>query len=177
MGLIISSLLFKKYFELDEGDLSKKFSYLVQKKFLYKIALDLSLDKTLLYNFKNKNKKMTSSILSDSVESLIGGIYIDSGFKNAFNFVNKFWSPYLGINITNTADPKTTLQEISQQKLKLLPEYQLEKKEGPSHLPIFTVSLKVLDLKKITAKGSSIREAETKAASLALKKIYEKKTT
>ncbi len=175
LGLIISSLLFKKFKELDEGDLSKKFSYLVQKKFLYKIAVDLSLDEFLLYNHKKNNKKMIISILSDSVESLIGAIYIDGGFKIAFNFVNKFWSPYLDINVIKTLDPKTSLQELSQQKIKKLPEYKLLKKQGPSHSPIFTISLKVLDLKKILAKGSSIREAESNAAAIALKYIDEKK--
>ena len=71
-------------------------------------------------------------------------------------------------------DPKTKLQELSQQKLKKLPEYILIKKEGPSHSPIFTVSLKVLNLKKINGSGSSIREAEKDAAKIALKLLNEK---
>ena len=70
-------------------------------------------------------------------------------------------------------DSKTKLQEISQQKLKKLPEYSLLKKEGPSHSPIFTVSVKVLNLKKIKASGSSIREAEKNAAKIALKKLFQ----
>lgn len=175
LGLIISSLLFNKYKNLNEGDLSKKYSYLVQKKFLYKISLELEIDKILLYNFKKNNPKMKSSILSDAVESLIGAIFIDGGYKTSYNFVKKFWSPYLDVDLTKTVDPKTTLQEISQQKAKRLPDYKLIKKEGPSHAPVFTISLKVLDLNKITAKGSSIREAERKAANKALIIINEKK--
>ena len=91
--------------------------------------------------------------------------------------MKKFWLPYLDIQISNTQDPKTSLQEISQQKSKKLPEYKLIKKKGPAHSPLFTINLNVLDLKKITAEGSSIREAETKAASEALKIINEKKIT
>ena len=72
-------------------------------------------------------------------------------------------------------DPKTFLQELSQQKSKKLPEYKLISKKGPSHSPIFTVNLNVLNLKKIVAQGSSIREAERKAANLALKLLNEKK--
>ena len=68
----------------------------------------------------------------------------------------------------NIQDFKTKLQELSQQKSKKLPEYSLVKKEGPSHSPVFTVSLKVLNLKKIKASGSSIREAEKNAAKTAL---------
>ena len=71
-------------------------------------------------------------------------------------------------------DSKTKLQELSQQKLKKLPDYNLIKKEGPSHSPVFTVSLKVLNLKKIKASGSSIREAEKNAAKIALTLLYEK---
>ena len=175
LGLVIASLLFNKFRKLNEGDLSKKYSYLVQKNFLYKISIDLSVDEILLYNFKKNNPKMKSSILSDSVESLIGAIFIDGGYKTSYNFVKKFWSPYLDVDLTKTVDPKTTLQEISQQKVKRLPDYKLIKKEGPSHAPVFTIALKVLDLNKITAKGSSIREAERKAANKALIIINEKK--
>ena len=63
---------------------------------------------------------------------------------------------------------------MSQQLYKKLPEYKLIKKEGPPHLPTFTVSVKVVNLNKINSKGSSIREAERNAAEIALKKIDEK---
>ena len=66
------------------------------------------------------------------------------------------------------------LQELSQRKSKKLPEYNLIKKEGPSHSPVFTVSLKVLSLKKIKANGSSIREAEKNAAKTALSLLNDK---
>ncbi len=175
LGLIIASLLFDNYKDFNEGDLSKKYSYLVQKRFLYKISIDLSINNILLYNFKKNNKKMIISILSDSVESVIGAIFIDGGYKSSYNFVKKFWSNHLDIDISKTLDPKTSLQEISQQKSKTLPEYKLLKKDGPPHSPIFTISLKVLNLKKIQSKGSSIREAEKKAAEVALDLINEKK--
>ncbi len=175
LGLIIANILLKKFSNFNEGDLSKRYSYLVQKNFLYKISQDLSLNNILLYNSKKNNEKMISSILSDAVESLIGAIFLDGGYKNSYNFINKFWNRYLEIDIPKNVDPKTTLQEFSQSKSKKLPEYKLVKKEGPSHSPKFTVSLKVLNLKKIIATGSSIREAEKNAASEAVKKVYEKK--
>tara|TARA_Y100000768_G_C23966755_1_gene678230 strand:+ start:516 stop:1226 length:711 start_codon:yes stop_codon:yes gene_type:complete len=175
LGLAVSSLLFDKYKIQNEGDLSKKYSYLVQKNFLYKISTDLSIDQILLYNFKKNNKKMIVSILSDSVESLLGAIFIDGGYKSAFSFVKKFWLSYLDIDIKKTLDSKTELQELSQQKLKQLPDYKLINKKGPPHSPLFTISLDVLNLKKIKASGSSIREAETKAATEALKIINEQK--
>ena len=177
LGVIISSMLFNKFKNLNEGDLSKKFSYLVQKKFLYKISSDLLLDKIVLYDFKKNNNKMVISILSDSVESIIGSIFVDGGYNSSYNFIKKFWSPYLDIQVSKIQDPKTLLQEISQQLSKKLPEYKLIKKKGPSHSPLFTINLNVLNLKKIKAQGSSIREAETKAAKEALKLINDTKIT
>ena len=172
LGLAISSIIFKKFNKNNEGDLSKKLSYLVQKNFLHKISTKLKLEKFLKFSSKN-NDKMNISILADSVESLIGALYLDGGFKNAKKFIKSTWGPYFDIEEKNMQDPKTKLQELSQQKIKKLPDYKLIKKEGPSHSPIFTISLKVLNLKKIITSGSTIREAEKNAASIALKHINE----
>ncbi len=173
LGLAISSIIFKKFSKNNEGDLSKKLSYLVQKNFLHKISIELTIDRFLKFNHK-KNEKMNISILADSIESLIGAIYLDGGFANAKKFINQFWGPYLNIKEQNMQDSKTKLQEISQQKSKKLPDYNLIKREGPSHSPIFTVSLKVLNIKKIKASGSSIREAEKNAAKIALTLLNDK---
>ena len=168
LGLVVSSLIFNKFVDLNEGDLTKKLSYLVQKKFLYKIALEINLDKILKYSFKKENIRMNEAILSDAVESLIGSIFIDSGYKASFKFIKNIWKPYLDLKESNEQDSKTHLQEISQQKYKILPSYKLLKKDGPSHSPIFTVSLKVSGLKVVKANGKSIREAEKSAAKIAL---------
>ena len=173
LGLAISSIIYNKFSKNNEGDLSKKLSYLVQKNFLYKISINLKIDKILKFSIK-KNAKMNISILADSIESLIGAIYLDGGYINAKKFIKLTWGPYFDIEEKNIQDPKTKLQELSQQKSKKLPDYNLIKKDGPSHSPIFTVSLKVLNLKKIKSNGSSIREAEKNAAAIALKLLNEK---
>ena len=173
LGLIVSNLIFQKFKNSNEGDLTKKLSYLVQKKFLYKIALEISIDKYLKFSFKKNNTRTKMSILSDSVESLIGAIFIDSGFNQSYKFVKKIWDPYLDIEASNQQDSKTHLQEISQKKYKILPNYKLIKKHGPSHSPIFTVCLDVLNLRKIKATGNSIREAEKNAATKALELLNE----
>ena len=176
LGLSIASLIYSKFSNLNEGDLSKKLSYLVQKNFLYKISLELSLDKILKFSSK-KDEKMNISILSDSVEAVIGAIFLDGGYKNSVKFIEKIWGKYLDTKISKLQDSKTKLQEISQQNFKKLPVYKLIKKQGPSHSPTFTVSLKVLNLKIIKASGSSIREAEKNAATNALIQINEEETS
>jgi len=175
LGIVISFLIFDKYKNFNEGSLTKKLSYLVQKDFLYKISIEIKIDKILKYSHKKNNIRMNTSILSDSVESLIGSIYIDSGYNSAFKFIKRIWGPYLGLEASNEQDSKTKLQELSQHKYKTLPEYKLIKKEGPSHSPVFTVSLKVLKLKLIKATGQSKKEAEKNAAKIALNILNEKK--
>ena len=177
MGLVISSLIYSRFISLNEGDLSKKLSYLVQKNFLYKISTELSLNQILKFSFKKQNEKMNVSILADAVEALIGAIFIDGGYKSSIKFIKKYWGSYLNVQASNLQDPKTKLQEISQQKFKKLPTYKLNKKQGPSHSPTFTVSLKVLNLKLIKASGSSIREAEKNAALVALEMFNAAKTS
>jgi len=174
LGICISSIIFYKYKDFDEGNLTKKLSYLVQKDFLYKIALELKIEKLLLYSYKKKNSTINKSILADSVESLIGGIFVDGGYKEVFKIINRIWGPYLDIEESTEKDPKTKLQELSQQKFKILPEYKLIKKQGPSHSPNFTVSLKALNMKIIKATGHSIREAEKNAAKIILNLSSEK---
>ena len=173
LGLGIAYLIIDKFVNLNEGDLTKKLSYLVNKEFLYKISIEIKIDKVLKYSSKNNNQRKNVSILADAVESLIGSIYIDSGFEASLKFIYNIWGPYLNIKASNQQDPKTKLQEISQHKNKILPKYTFIKKEGPPHSPIFTVSLKVLKLNIIKAKGNSKREAEKNAAIKALKLINE----
>ncbi len=177
LGLVIASLIYSKFSDMNEGDLSKKLSYLVQKNFLYKISEELSLIKILKFTFKKQNEKMHKSIFADAVEAIIGAIYLDGGYIAATKFIKKFWGPYLNTKVSSILDSKTKLQEISQKKYKKLPIYKLVSKSGPSHFPNFTVSLKVLNLKKISATGSSIREAEKNAAFHALQLLNEEKTS
>ena len=58
LGLVIASLIYSKFIHLNEGDLSKKLSYLVQKNFLYKISIELSLNKIIKFSHKRQNEKM-----------------------------------------------------------------------------------------------------------------------
>ena len=123
---------------------------------------------------KKINDRLHKSILSDTIESIIGAIYIDGGYKAAHKVITHIWKPYLDFSSINMTDAKTQLQEISQKKYKSLPTYKLVEKKGPPHSPIFTISLKALKLKQIKASAGSIRDAEKKAAKIILDLINEK---
>jgi len=178
LGLTIAYLIYKKFPKYSEGNMSLKFSYLVQKNFLSKISNEL-----FLYNFiqitkdQKINLKYNKSILSDTLESVIGAIFIDGGYQKSIKFVERIWGKYIIDENLNINDPKTVLQELSQQKSKLLPNYKLIEKKGPSHSPIFKVSVSCLDKENISGMGKTIREAERSAAEKFLnkyKKMYEK---
>ena len=175
LGLVVSTLIFNQFNKFNEGSLTKKFSYLVQKDFLYKIALELNLDCFLRYTKQKINYRQNKSILSDSLESIIGAMYIDGGYNAVKKFITRVWTPYLNLSESNETDPKTQLQEISQKKFKVLPVYKLLKKKGPSHSPIFTISLKALNFNTIKTSAGSIRDAEKKAAKKILDLINESK--
>ena len=175
LGLVVASLIFKKFKDYNEGDLSKKFSFLVQREFLYKIALEIKLEDYLIFNKQKKmNSRFNKSILADSLESLIGAIYVDGGYNKSFIFIKRMWLSHLNKQISDDLDPKTKLQELTQKKYKKLPEYSLFKKEGPPHSPKFTITLNALSFKNIKAKGSSIRDAEKNAAKKILNLLNEK---
>ena len=126
LGLIVASLVYDKFKDFNEGDLTKKFSFLVQGDFLYKIALNLKLDTFLHYTKQKTNTyRLNKSVLSDSLESLIGAIYIDGGLQAAKKFIKLYWTPYLDLKKTIETDSKTQLQEISQKKYRVLPKYKL----------------------------------------------------
>ena len=97
LGLSVASLIFYKFNDFNEGGLTKKLSYLVQRDFLYKIALELKLDNFLKYSRKRESNRMNKSILADSVESLIGSIYVDGGY----NTPKLSYKKYLNKNLKN----------------------------------------------------------------------------
>ena len=175
LGLVVASLIFNEFKHYDEGDLSKKLSFFVQREFLYKIALEINLENYLEFNKqKSPNISVNKSILADSFESLIGSIFVDGGYQKAYSFIERIWSPYLDELISDELDSKSKLQEISQKKYKKLPEYSLIKREGSPHSPKFTISLNALNFNNIIAIGNSIREAEKNAAKKLLSLINEK---
>ena len=171
LGLSIAYLIYKIFPKYSEGKMSLKFSYLVQKNFLSKISNELQLYKFIQLSKNQKiNIKYNKSILSDTLESVIGAIFIDGGYQKSIKFIKCYWGKYILDEKLNINDPKTVLQELSQQKSKLLPEYKLIEKKGPPHSPIFKVSLSCLDKENIFGIGKTIREAERLAAEKFLKK-------
>ena len=119
LGLVIAELVFKKHYKETEGELSKRFSDLVSKKTLIKIAkridLELMIKTSREYGYKIK---VTESMLADSLEALIGAIFLDSDFIMVKDIVQKLWKEVINEQATPPDNPKSYLQEWGLKKKK-----------------------------------------------------------
>ena len=172
LGLIISKNLLSKYPEEKEGIIDKKYANLVNKKKCAEIANSINLKKYMLLgtNYK-KNDQKNEKISGDCLEALIGAIYLDSSLKNAEKFILKYWESSLKKSDLTIIDSKTKLQEYSLKKYKKLPIYTLLKTSGPHHKPVFKVTAKTPDSIKVSATGSSKKDAQQNAAKKLLKEL------
>jgi len=172
INLAISHLLMETFPEMKEGDLSKFRASMVSENGLYYIACKLKLGD---YLFLGKGEERTNgrkkpSILTDALEALIGAIYLDGGFANAFKVTANLFSPLLKRKDLGNSinDFKTELQEYSQEAFQSTPEYRLEKETGPDHNKTFYVAVYLKGDLMGKGKGKSKKEAEQKAAKEAL---------
>lgn len=176
LNMIVSELLYRQFPSLDEGELSRIRASLVSGKSLAKIGQELGLGDHIRLGAGERNSggHRRSSILADTVEAVLGAVYLDGGMKACQDCVQRWFNSRLE-NIDPSAshkDAKTRLQEYLQARKQPLPEYRLCATEGKSHQQQFTVACRVSPLaKEIIATGSSRRKAEQDAAEQALARL------
>ena len=175
LGLVIAKKLLEIYPEEKEGILDKKFASLVNKKRCLEIAKKIDLEKYILvFNPKNKKIKIEDKVIADSLEALIGAIYLDQGFNVTEKFILNQWSEHILASVVTQIDAKTKLQEYSLKIFKNLPIYKLISNTGPRHKPLFKVAVKIKNTKFFTSSGSSKKDAEQNAANLCLESVIKK---
>ena len=170
LGLIISKKLLDKYPNEKEGIIDKKFANLVNKKTCANIAKKLNIKKYVYIGSSNKNlDRSADKIISDTLEAVVGAIYLDGGIKPSERFILNFWESYLDKSVITLIDSKTKLQEYSLKKFKKLPKYTFFKKSGPQHKPLFKTEVEIPESKKILGIGTSKKNAQQNAAARLLK--------
>ena len=170
LGLIISKKLLEKYPSEKEGIIDKKFANLVNKKTCINIAKKLNLKKYLYLGASHKNlERSADKILSDSLEAIVGAIYLDGGLKSSEKFILNFWETYINESVVTQIDSKTKLQEYSLKKFKKLPKYTFFKKTGPQHKPLFKTEVEITGSKKVIGEGTSKKNAQQNAAAKLIK--------
>jgi len=178
LELVVTEYLYKKYPDLSEGVLTNLRSSLVKGDTLSQMAKELSFGKMLKLSkgeelFGGREK---SSLLANTVEALIGAIYLDSGLKNVKVLIEKNLIPKLKniIKKGSYVDSKSQFQQIAQSKLKKTPYYKSISEIGPDHDKIFEVRVFVGEKSYGQGKGSSKQEAQQNAAKNALDNLEHK---
>lgn len=172
LELVTSEYIYKKNGNMLEGDLTKLRASIVCEQTLSLCAREISLGEYLLLG---KGEAATggrerNSILSDALEAVIGGIYLDGGFTNAKEFITKFILSDID-NKTLFFDSKTILQEIIQSKFKETLHYELISEEGPDHNKKFTVVAFIGEKELGTGIGRTKKSAEQEAAYQSILKL------
>lgn len=172
LELIVTEYLFEKYPDNNEGDLTAYRASLVNAITLSEAAQKIQVNDFLLLS-KGESKdtgKARQYILANTMEAIIGAIYLDQGYdaskyfisKNIFHLIDKI------IEEKSWIDAKSKFQEKAQEKESLTPLYKTIKEEGPDHDKRFTVGV-YLDKELIASgEGQSKQEAEQVAARKAL---------
>ena len=176
LNFIIAESLFKEFNLLSEGDLSRLRSQLVKSATLSEIGIALNLGDYLILGegeLKSSGWRRPS-ILADSVEAIIGAVFIDGGIDSANKLIRGWYQERLeAINPDNIQkDSKSVLQELLQAKKIPLPEYNIVSIEGEAHNQYFKVSCSIPKLGlSIEGEGASRKVAEQSAAEESIKKL------
>lgn len=175
LELAITDFLYKNY-ENPEGELTAWRAALVNTKMLSSIALkDLELNDYLLLS-KGEAKdvgKARQVILANTLEALIGAIYLDQGYDSVAKFISEFIIPKLPDIIKQRAykDPKSSFQEIAQDKRGITPRYVVLEEWGLDHAKNFRMGVFLEDEMVGVGEGVSKQDAQQKAAQDALRKL------
>ncbi|MDD5359095.1 MAG: ribonuclease III [Sulfurovaceae bacterium] len=172
LDLIVGEYLFKKFPTSDEGTLSKIRASLVNENGFALLANGLNLGKYIYISLAEENNEGRTklSLLSNAFEAVIGAIYIEDGLNSAKNTAIKLLEechPIIDLQ-TLSKDYKTALQEFTQAKHGITPIYEMTGSYGPDHKKEFEIEVLINNKTLASAKGKSKKEAQQKAAQIAL---------
>ncbi|HEY4503892.1 MAG TPA: ribonuclease III [Candidatus Paceibacterota bacterium] len=174
LELVITSYLYRKYPDKHEGELTSYRSALVNTQSLSRVATALGVNDYLLLS-KGETKdigRARSIIMADSIEAIIGAIYLDKSYDTSANFISENLLEVIDIDeIVEKKlwlDAKSRFQEKAQEETGITPSYKTIKETGPDHSKQFTLGVFIGNTQIATGSGLSKQEAEQKAAEKAL---------
>lgn len=171
-------LLWERFPDASEGDLSKARNQLVNTACLASIGRELDLGPQLRLG---KGERRTGGnekdrILEDAVEALAGALLLDGGFEAVQAAARRWMGPRIEVladRVTTAGsdavqNPRNTLQELTQERWAVLPQYTVVDESGPAHAPVFKVEVRVNDELCGTGEGMNKRDAKRRAAERAV---------
>lgn len=172
LDLIVGEYLFKKFPSSDEGILSKIRASLVNENGFAHLANQLNLGKYIYISLAEENNEGRTklSLLSNAFEAVMGAIYLESGLDGTKSIAIKLLEEcYPTIDLkTLSKDYKTALQEYTQAKYGITPTYEMIGSSGPDHKKEFEIEVLLGGKTLATSSGKSKKEAQQKAAQIAL---------
>ena len=177
LGFLVSLYLYEARPKLSEGDLSRLRTRAVSRPALHKAASDLGLEGFIAVG-KGLEKRgaLPPAVLADTMEALVGAVFLDGGTDRAWAFTVRHFFRFLsqGGRASPVADNfKSQLQSLAQKKGSGIPAYRTVREEGPPHDRSFSVVVDVGEETFGPAWGRTIKEAEQGAARMALE-VFQK---
>lgn len=169
LSLAVSDLLYARFGESDEGDLSRVRAHLVREDSLHRAAVTIGIPDVIRLSESEARGggAQRASILADALEALIGAAYLDAGFDAARHVVQRLFGDVITTTEADSwaKDAKTELQEWLQARKLPVPSYTIVATRGQAHAQTFEVSCEVppLGLRE-SGEGRSRRSAEQEAA-------------
>ena len=172
LDLIVGEYLYFEFKDVAEGELSKLRASLVNEKSFEKLARLLHLGEYIYISLAEENNagREKSSLLSNAFEAIIGALYLEAGLEKARQLaIALLEEAYPKIDMDAIfRDHKTTLQELTQAHFGVTPEYRLVRSFGPDHKKEFEIAVNIRGKDFALASGKSKKEAQQKAAMIAL---------
>ena len=174
LGLVVTDTLYRSHPELPEGQLAKLRAAVVNMRALADVGRELRLGE---YVRLGRGEETTggrdkTSILADTLEAVIGAVYLDRGLVDASRLVHRLFDPLIDVAATMGAglDWKTSLQELTANASIGVPEYVVTE-DGPDHQKVFTAVVQVSGESYGEGTGRSKKEAEQEAAATAWRRL------
>ncbi len=172
LGLLMAEWLIERYPVEQEGQLGPRLAQLVSRPVLARIAVELGFRDALAVapHEARAGIRDAANVLADSVEAVLGAVYLDGGLEPARRFVRRAWTEVMDGQALPPKDAKTALQEWLLARGLALPVYVVEAAEGPSHAPVFTVRAEAAGRSGSGTAGAK-RAAESLAAAELLRRL------
>ncbi|MDO9550886.1 MULTISPECIES: ribonuclease III [Rhodonellum] len=172
LGAVVAEFLFNKFPFRDEGFLTETRSRMVNREALNQIAVKIGLSKILEAELKGKNLSAHKSIFGDTLEAMVGAVYLDRGYKFCKKFIHQRILIHFDVDdiIATTTNFKSKIIEWSQKESKEV-DFKLVSVTGNTRFKEFLVELWVGGEVCTSGKGATKKKAEQEAAKNACEKL------
>lgn len=174
LGAVVCEVLYCRFADYLEGDLTRIKSMVVSRVACAKVSEALGLRECLILGKGMKqNPEVPPSLLADVFEALVAAMHLDSGGSVAREFILRHIGPEIDLAEAGQIEGnyKSQLQQLAQQMFGCTPVYALLREQGPDHAKRFQVAVELGGQQFESAWGRNKKEAEQKAAGLALAEL------